>query len=60
MPLSFGRRPLLAALPLAPLVAGAAQAQGDPLKTKRDTFTIKNFKLIATENLQTVFLLRIV
>jgi homoserine O-acetyltransferase/O-succinyltransferase len=45
MPHSFGRRPLLAALPLAPLVAGTTQAQGDPLKTKRDTFTIKNFKL---------------
>jgi homoserine O-acetyltransferase len=45
MPHSFGRRPLLAALPLASLVAGSAQAQDDPLKTKRSTFTIKNFKL---------------
>ena len=45
MPFSFGRRPLLAALPLASLMAGAAQAQGDPLKAKRDTFAIKNFKL---------------
>ena len=45
MPFSFGRRPLLAALPLASLMAAAAQAQGDPLKAKRDTFAIKNFKL---------------
>jgi homoserine O-acetyltransferase len=45
MPFSFGRRPLLAALPLASLMAAAAQAQDDPLKTKRDTFAIKNFRL---------------
>ena len=46
MPFSFGRRPLLAALPLASLAGGRApRPQGDPLKTKRDTFTIKNFKL---------------
>lgn len=45
MPFSFGRRPFLAALPLASLAAGTAHAQEDPLKTKRDTFKIRNFRL---------------
>lgn len=45
MPFSFGRRPFLAALPLASLAAGTAQAQEDPLKTRRDTFKIRNFRL---------------
>ena len=43
---SFGRRPLLAALPAAAvLTASAAHAQGDPLKAQKATFTVKNFKL---------------
>lgn len=45
MPFSFGRRPFLAALPIASLAAGTAQAQGDPLKTRRDTFKVRNFRL---------------
>ncbi|GEP58301.1 homoserine O-acetyltransferase family protein [Reyranella soli] len=45
MPLSFGRRPFLAALPLAPLATGGAQAQGDPLKRREATFKIKDFHL---------------
>ena len=45
MPLSFGRRPFLAALPLSSLVAGVAQAQGDLLKRREATFKIKDFRL---------------
>ena len=43
---SFGRRPLLAALPAASvLMGGAVRAEGDPLKTQKATFTTKDFKL---------------
>lgn len=43
---SFGRRPLLAALPVASVLIGtAAQAEGDPLKMHKATFTTKDFKL---------------
>jgi homoserine O-acetyltransferase/O-succinyltransferase len=45
MPVSFGRRPLLAALPAASVLAGVAEAQGDALKRREATFTIKDFKL---------------
>ena len=45
MPSSFGRRPLLAALPFASLAAGAAEAQGNPLKRREATYTIRNFRL---------------
>jgi homoserine O-acetyltransferase/O-succinyltransferase len=45
---SFGRRPLLAAFPVASvLIAAAAQAEGDPLKMKKATFITKNFKLVS-------------
>ena len=40
MPHSIGRRPLLAALPVAAvLIDRAAHAEGDPLKTQKATFT---------------------
>jgi len=43
---SLGRRPLLAALPLASgLIGTAARAEGDPLKMQKATFTARNFKL---------------
>jgi homoserine O-acetyltransferase/O-succinyltransferase len=43
---SFGRRPLLAALPAASaMIAATARAEGDPLKMKKATFTTKDFKL---------------
>jgi homoserine O-acetyltransferase/O-succinyltransferase len=43
---SFGRRPLLAALPVASMLIGtAARAEGDPLKMRKAGFTTKNFKL---------------
>ena len=45
MRVSFGPRPLLAALPAASVLAGVAEAQGDPLKRREATFTIKDFKL---------------
>jgi homoserine O-acetyltransferase len=45
MPLSFGRRPLLAALPAATVLASAAGAQNDPLKRREGTFKIKDFRL---------------
>ncbi|MBL6652218.1 MAG: alpha/beta fold hydrolase [Reyranella sp.] len=49
MSTSFGRRPLLAALPAASVLANVAptivQAQGDPLKRHEATFKIKDFKL---------------
>jgi homoserine O-acetyltransferase/O-succinyltransferase len=48
MPHSFGRRPLLAALPVAAVLTGsAAHAGGDPLKVQKATFTAKNFKLVS-------------
>jgi homoserine O-acetyltransferase len=43
---SFGRRPLLAALPAASaMIAAAARAEGDPLKMQKATFTTRDFKL---------------
>jgi homoserine O-acetyltransferase/O-succinyltransferase len=45
MPVSFGRRPLLAAIPAASVLASVAQAQGDPLKRRGATFKIKDFRL---------------
>jgi homoserine O-acetyltransferase/O-succinyltransferase len=45
MPVSFGRRPLLAAMPAASVLASVAQAQGDPLKRRKATFKINNFRL---------------
>src|SRR4030088_2840209 len=46
MPHSFGRRPLLAALPVAAVLTGsAAHAEGDPLRVQKATFTARNFKL---------------
>ncbi len=45
MPVSFGRRPLLAAIPAASVLATVAQAQADPLKRREATFKIKDFKL---------------
>ena len=48
MPSPVGRRPLLAALPLASaMIAASARAEGDPLKMKKATFTTKNFKLVS-------------
>ena len=44
---SIGRRPLLAALPVAAVLTGAAHAEGDPLKAQKATFTAKNFKLVS-------------
>ena len=44
MPASFGRRPLLAAIPAASVLASAAGAQGDPLKRREGTFKIKDFR----------------
>ena len=42
----IGRRPLLAALPATSVLIGnAAQAEGDPLKMQKATFTTRNFKL---------------
>ena len=47
----FGRRPLLAALPIASLplasllAAPAARADGDPLKTRTDVLTLRDFRL---------------
>jgi homoserine O-acetyltransferase len=40
------RRPLLAALPLAPaLIARAAQAEGELVDVKRHVFSIRHFRL---------------
>jgi homoserine O-acetyltransferase len=48
MPKSFGRRPLLAALPVAAVLTGtAAHAVDDPLKMQKATFATKNFKLVS-------------
>jgi homoserine O-acetyltransferase/O-succinyltransferase len=45
---SFGRRPLLAALPVAAVLTGtAAHAVDDPLKVQKATFATKNFKLVS-------------
>jgi homoserine O-acetyltransferase len=45
---SFGRRPLLAALPVAAVLTGtAAHAVDDPLKMQKATFATKNFKLVS-------------
>ena len=44
---SIGRRQLLAALPVAAVLTGAAHAEGDPLKTQKATFIAKNFKLVS-------------
>jgi len=52
---SFGRRPLLAALPVASVLIGtAAQAEGDPLKMHKATFITKNFKLVSGTVMQEV------
>ena len=46
MPTSFGRRPLLAAIPAASVLGSIAHAQGgDSLKRHEATFKIKDFKL---------------
>src|ERR1700704_454587 len=46
MPQSIGRRPLLAALPIASaMISGGVHAEGDPLKMQKATFTTRNFKL---------------
>src|SRR5260370_10388073 len=45
---SIGRRPLLAALPVASVVvAGGAAAEGDLRKVQKRTFTAKDFKLVS-------------
>ena len=44
MPVSFGRRPLLAALPAVSALASVAGAQSDPLKRREGTFKIKDFR----------------
>ena len=45
MPVSFGRRPLLAAFPAVSVLASVAGAQSDPLKRREGTFKIKDFRL---------------
>ena len=46
MPRSFGRRPLLAAIPAASVLGSVARAQGsDPLNRREATFKIRDFKL---------------
>jgi homoserine O-acetyltransferase/O-succinyltransferase len=52
---SFGRRPLLAALPVASaLIGAAAQAEGDPLKMQKASFMTRDFKLASGTVMQEV------